>query len=80
MRSHNIVTRTVAASTLLFRAALETLTFRFSAATKAARAAWAVLGLNPFGAIATTVAAAATGLYIYAQRTSAAARRQREVS
>lgn len=79
MRSHNIVTRTVAASTLLFRAALETLTFRFSAATKAARAAWAVLGLNPFVAIATTVAAAATGLYIYAQRTSAAARRQKEL-
>lgn len=44
MRSHNIITRTVAASTLIFRAALETLTFRFSAATKAARVAWAVLG------------------------------------
>lgn len=79
MRSHNIITRTVAASTLVFRAALETLTFRFSAATKAARAAWGVLGLNPFVTIATAVAAAATGLYIYAQRTSIAARRQREL-
>jgi TP901 family phage tail tape measure protein len=79
MRSHNIITRTVAASTLVFRAALEALTFRFSAATKAARAAWAVLGLNPFVVIATAVAAAATGLYIYAQRTSIAARRQKEL-
>ena len=79
MRSHNIITRTVAASTLVFRAAMETLTFRFSAATKAIRAAWAVLGLNPFVAIATVVAAAATGLYIYAQRTSVAARRQKEL-
>lgn len=79
MRSHNIITRTVAASTLVFRAAMETLTFRFSAATKAIRVAWAVLGLNPFVAIATVVAAAATGLYIYAQRTSVAARRQKEL-
>lgn len=79
MRSHNIITRTVAACTLVFRAAMETLTFRFSAATKAIRAAWAVLGLNPFVAIATVVAAAATGLYIYAQRTSVAARRQKEL-
>lgn len=79
MRSHNIITRTVAASTLIFRAALETLTFRFSAATKAARVAWAVLGLNPFVVIATAVAAAATGLYTYAQRTSIAARRQKEL-
>lgn len=79
MRSHNIITRTVAASTLVFRAALEALTFRFSAATKAARTAWAVLGLNPFVVIATAVAAAATGLYIYAQRTSIAARRQKEL-
>ena len=79
MRSHNIITRTVAASILVFRAAMETLTFRFSAATKAIRAAWAVLGLNPFVAIATVVAAAATGLYIYAQRTSVAARRQKEL-
>ena len=79
MRSHNIITRTVAASTLVFRAAMETLTFRFSAAAKAIRAAWAVLGLNPFVAIATVVATAATGLYIYAQRTSVAARRQKEL-
>lgn len=79
MRSHNIITRTVAASTLVFRAAMETLTFRFSAATKAIRAAWALLGLNPFVAIATAVAAAATGLYIYAQRTSVAARRKKEL-
>lgn len=79
MRSHNIITRTVAASTLVFRAAIETLTFRFSAATKAIRAAWAVLGLNPLVAITTAVAAAAAGLYIYAQRTSVAARRQKEL-
>ena len=79
MRSHNIITRTVVASTLVFRAALEALTFRFSAATKAARTAWAVLGLNSFVVIATAVAAAATGLYIYAQRTSIAARRQKEL-
>lgn len=79
MRTHNIITRTVAAGTLVFRAALEALTFRFSAATKAARAAWGVLGLNPFVAIATAVTAAATGLYIYAQRTSIVARRQREL-
>ncbi|WP_297674376.1 phage tail tape measure protein [uncultured Bacteroides sp.] len=79
MRSHNIITRTVAASTLVFRAAMETLTFRFSAATKAIQAAWALLGLNPFVAIATAVAAAATGLYIYAQRTSVVARRKKEL-
>lgn len=79
MRSHNIITRTVVASTLVFRAALEALTFRFSAATKAARTAWAVLGLNSFVVIVTAVAAAATGLYIYAQRTSIAARRQKEL-
>ena len=36
-------------------------------------------GVNPFVVIATAVAAAATGLYTYAQRTSIAARRQKEL-
>ena len=69
MRTHNIITRTVAASTLVFRAAVETLTLRFSAAAKAMRTAWAVLGLNPIAAIATAVAAAAVASYKLTQRT-----------
>ena len=69
MRTHNIITRTVAASTLVFRAAVETLTLRFSAAAKAMRTAWAVLGVNPIAAIATAVAAAAVASYKLTQRT-----------
>lgn len=71
MRSHNIITRTVAASTLVLRAGVEALTLRFSAATKAIRAAWAVLGLNPIAAIATAIAAVAIASYKLTQRTKA---------
>lgn len=69
MRSHNIITRTVAAGTLVLRAGVEALTLRFSAATKAIRAAWAVLGLNPIAAIATAIAAVAIASYKLTQRT-----------
>lgn len=71
MRSHNIITRTVAAGTLVLRAGVEALTLRFSAATKAIRAAWAVLGLNPIAAIATAIAAVAIASYKLTQRTKA---------
>ena len=69
MRSHNIITRTVAAGTLVLRAGVEALTLRFSAATKAIRAAWAVLGLNPIATIATAIAAVAIASYKLTQRT-----------
>lgn len=69
MRSHNIITRTVAAGTLVLRAGVEALTLRFSAATKAIRAAWAVLGLNPIAAIATAIAAVVVASYKLTQRT-----------
>ena len=71
MRSHNIITRTVAAGTLVLRASVEALTLRFSAATKAIRAAWAVLGLNPIATIATAIAAVAIASYKLTQRTKA---------
>lgn len=71
MRSHNIITRTVAAGTLVLRAGVEALTLRFSAATKAIRAAWAVLGLNPIATIATAIAAVAIASYKLTQRTKA---------
>lgn len=79
MRNLNMTTRLVTASTLIFRAATEALTFRFTAAAKAMRTAFAVLKFNPFVAIATSIAAVATGLYVYAQRTSIATRRQKEL-
>ncbi len=69
MRTHNIITRTVAAGTLVLRAGVEALTLRFSAATKAIRAAWAVLGLNPIAAIATAIAAVVVASYKLTQRT-----------
>lgn len=71
MRTHNIITRTVAAGTLVLRAGVEALTLRFSAATKAIRAAWAVLGLNPIAAIAAAIAAAVVASYKLTQRTKA---------
>lgn len=71
MRTHNIITRTVTAGTLVLRAGVEALTLRFSAATKAIRAAWAVLGLNPIAAITTAIAAAAIVSYKLTQRTKA---------
>ena len=71
MRTHNIITRTVAAGTLVLRAGVEALTLRFSAAAKAIRAAWAVLGLNPIAAIATAIAAAVVASYKLTQRTKA---------
>uniref|UniRef100_UPI00359C7D6E phage tail tape measure protein n=1 Tax=Bacteroides eggerthii TaxID=28111 RepID=UPI00359C7D6E len=71
MRTHNIITRTVTAGTLVLRAGMEALTLRFSAATKAIRAAWAVLGLNPIAAITTAIAAAAIVSYKLTQRTKA---------
>ena len=71
MRTHNIITRTVAAGTLVLRAGVEALTLRFSAATKAIRAAWAVLGLNPIAAIATAIAAVVVASYKLTQRTKA---------
>ena len=71
MRTHNIITRTVTAGTLVLRAGMEALTLRFSAATKVIRAAWAVLGLNPIAAITTAIAAAAIVSYKLTQRTKA---------
>lgn len=71
MRTHNIITRTVTAGTLVLRAGVEALTLRFSAATKEIRAAWAVLGLNPIAAITTAIAAAAIVSYKLTQRTKA---------
>lgn len=79
MRSANVLTKMVTASTLLFKAAINALTLRFGAATKAARASWAVMRLNPIGAIITFVAAAAGAFYLYSKRMSEAARRQREL-
>lgn len=58
MASTNVATRTIAASTLLYRAAIELLTLRFKGAATALKGFWSVLGINPITALIATVAGA----------------------
>ncbi len=56
--STNVMTKAVAASTMLFRAVIELLTFRLKGAAIAMKGFWAVLNLNPLGVILSLVTAA----------------------
>ena len=58
MASTNVATRIVAASTLLYRAAIELLTLRFKGAATALKGFWSVLGINPITALIAAVAGA----------------------
>lgn len=58
MASTNVATRIVAASTLLYRAAIELLTLRFKGAATALKGFWSVLGINPITALVAAVAGA----------------------
>lgn len=58
MASTNVATRIIAASTLLYRAAIELLTLRFKGAATALKGFWSVLGINPITALIAAVAGA----------------------
>ncbi len=79
MRSANVVTKLVTASTLLLRGAVEALTLRFGAASKAMTTSWAVMKMLPAGAIVAGIAAISAAVYLFAKNTSLAAQRQREL-
>lgn len=79
MRSANVVTKLVTASTLLLRGAVEALTLRFGAASKAMTTSWAVMKMLPAGVIVAGIAAISAAIYMLAKNTSLAAQRQREL-
>lgn len=79
MRSANVVTKLVTASTLLLRGAVEALTLRFGAASKAMTTSWAVMKMLPAGIIVAGIAAISAAIYMLAKNTSLAAKRQREL-
>lgn len=79
MRSANVVTKLVTASTLLLRGAVEALTLRFGAASKAMTTSWAVMKMLPAGIIVAGIAAISAAIYMLAKNTSLAAQRQREL-
>lgn len=79
MRSANVVTKLVTASTLLLRGAVEALTLRFGAASKAMATSWAVMKMLPTGVIVAAFAAISSAVILVAKNTSLAAQRQREL-
>lgn len=79
MRSANVVTKLVTASTLLLRGAVEALTLRFGAASKAMTTSWAVMKMLPTGVIVAAFAAISSAVILVAKNTSLAAQRQREL-
>lgn len=79
MRSANVVTKLVTASTLLLRGAVEALTLRFGAASKAMTTSWAVMKMLPAGIIVAGIAAISAAIYMLAKNTSLAAQRQKEL-
>lgn len=77
MRSANVVTKLVTASTLILRGAVETLTFRFSAASKAISTSWAVMKMLPAGVIVAGVAAVTAAVVLLVKHLSEASEKQR---
>lgn len=63
MAKTNIVAKIVTASTLLYRAAIELLTFRLKGAATAMKAFWAVMQVSKGGLLFTAIAAAITISY-----------------
>lgn len=63
MAKTNIVAKVVTASTLLYRAAIELLTFRLKGATTAMKAFWSVMQVSKGGLLFTAIAAAITISY-----------------
>lgn len=68
----NVATKAVAAGTLLFEAACKLVTFRIKAASMAMKGFWAIVRLNPFVAIVSTILAAGAAIYAFASRTTEA--------
>lgn len=58
MASTNLATKAVAASTMLYRAVVELLTFRLKGAATAMKAFWSILNVSPFGLLLSAITAA----------------------
>lgn len=58
MASTNLATKAVAASTMLYRAVVELLTFRLKGAATAMKAFWSILNVSPFGLLFSAITAA----------------------
>lgn len=58
MASTNVVAKAAAAGTMLYRAAIELLTFRLGGAAKAMKAFWSILNLSPLGVLFSSITAA----------------------
>lgn len=58
MASTNVVAKAAAAGTMLYRAAIELLTFRLGGAAKAMKAFWSILNLSPLGVLLSSITAA----------------------
>lgn len=63
MAKTNVIAKIVTASTLLYRAAIELLTFRLKGATTAMKAFWSVMNVSKGGLLFTAIAAAITISY-----------------
>lgn len=77
MRSANVVTKLVTASTLLLRGAVEALTLRFGAASKAMTTSWAVMKMLPAGVVVASVAAVTAAVVLLVKHLSDASDKQR---
>lgn len=58
MASTNLATKAVTASTMLYRAVVELLTFRLKGAATAMKAFWSILNVSPFGLLLSAITAA----------------------
>lgn len=77
IRTANVLTKTVAASTMLYRAAVELLTFRLKGATAALKGFAIVARTGIFGLLLTAVTAAGIAWMVFSKRMDAAAKTQR---
>lgn len=77
IRTANVLTKTVAASTMLYRAAVELLTFRLKGATTALKGFAIVARTGIFGLLLTAVTAAGIAWMVFSKRMDAAAKTQR---
>lgn len=80
MAKTNIVAKIVTASTLLYRAAIELLTFRLKGAATAMKGFWAVVKTGGFGLILTAVTAVSVAWMVFTKRMDAATKAQQKLN
>lgn len=80
MAKTNIIAKIVTASTMLYRAAIELLTFRLKGAATAMRGFWAVVKTGGFGLILAAVTAVSVAWMVFTKRMDAATKAQQKLN